>query len=51
MNEKKSGKIERNAEEKHLRGIVRWAESKKGEAGGDETFAPDYRVTSTTDGG
>jgi hypothetical protein len=51
MNEKKSGKIERNAEEKHLRGIVRRAESKKAEAGGDETFAPDYTVTSTTDGG
>jgi hypothetical protein len=51
MNEKKPGKSVRNTEEKPLRGIVRRAESKEAEAGGDETFAPDYTVTSTTDSG
>ena len=46
-NPSKSVKVE----EKPLRGIVRRATTKKAEAGGDETFAPDYTVTSTTDGG
>ena len=51
MNEKKPSNKERNAEQKPLRGIVRRAVSKQAQAGGDETFAPDYTVTSTTDGG
>ena len=51
MPEKNPGKSVKNVEEKPLRGIVRRAETKKAEAGGDETFAPDYTVTSTTDSG
>jgi hypothetical protein len=51
VNKKRPGMSEKNAEEKPLRGIVRRAASKEAEAGGDETFAPDYTVTSTTDGG
>ncbi len=51
MDKEKLGKSEKQAEEKPLRGIVRRAVSKKAEAGGDETFNPDYTVTSTTDGG
>ncbi|MGA8407129.1 MAG: hypothetical protein WB680_08125 [Candidatus Acidiferrales bacterium] len=51
MNKKKSGMSEKNAKEKPLRGIARRAKTKAAEAGGDETFSPDYTVTSTTDGG
>ena len=57
MNEKTSGhkknvgKNNKDIAEKPVRGIVRRAETPKAEAGGDETFAPDYTVTSTTDNG
>jgi hypothetical protein len=51
MNVTKLDKTQRKPERKHLRGVVRKVTSKEAEAGGDETFAPDYTVTSTTDGG
>ena len=51
MDKKNQGKGEKNVDRKPPRGIVRRADSKEAESGGDETFAPDYTVTSTTDGG
>jgi hypothetical protein len=48
VKKKRPSMSEKNVEEKPLRGIVRRAASKEAEAGGDETFAPDYTVTSTT---
>jgi hypothetical protein len=51
MKKAKASKNPKHAKEQLPRGIARKATSKQAEAGGDETFAPDYTVTSTTDGG